>query len=59
MNNIDEILQENQSLKIKNQELEHKLQKYTNSEGHKRYYEKNTITFLTNRSIYYIFVINK
>lgn len=24
MNNIDEILQENQSLKIKNQELEHK-----------------------------------
>ena len=41
MTNIDEILQENQSLKIKNQELEHKLQKYTNSEGHKRYYEKN------------------
>ena len=41
MNNIDEILQENQSLKIKNQELEHKLQKYTNSEGHKRYYEKH------------------
>jgi hypothetical protein len=41
MNNIDELIQENQSLKIKNQELEHKLQKYTNSEGHKRYYEKN------------------
>ncbi len=41
MNNIDELIKENQSLKIKNQELEHKLQKYTNSEGHKRYYEKN------------------
>jgi hypothetical protein len=41
MNNINEIIQENQVLKIKNQELESKLQKYTNSKGHKRYYEKN------------------
>jgi hypothetical protein len=41
MNNIDEIIQENQVLKIKNQELESKLQKYTNSKGHHKYYEKN------------------
>ena len=41
MNNIDELLQEIQALKNRNQELEHKLQKYTNSDGHKRYYEKN------------------
>ena len=41
MNNIDQLLQENQKLKLKNEELENKLQKYTNSDGHKRYYEKN------------------
>jgi hypothetical protein len=41
MNNIYEIIKENQVLKIKNQELESKLQKYTNSNGHKKYYEKN------------------
>ena len=41
MNNIDEILQENQELKLKNAELEKRLQKYTNSDGHKKYYEKN------------------
>ena len=34
-------MQENQKLKLKNEELENKLQKYTNSDGHKRYYEKN------------------
>jgi hypothetical protein len=52
MNNIDEIIQENQSLKIKNQDLEHKLQKYTNSEGHKRYYEKNKETIKKNGNIH-------
>jgi hypothetical protein len=41
MNNIDELLQEIHALKTRNQELEYKLQKYTNSDGHKRYYEKN------------------
>jgi len=41
MNNIDQILQENQELKLKNAELEKRLQKYTNSDGHKKYYEKN------------------
>ena len=41
MNNIDEILQENHELKLKNAELEKRLQKYTNSDGHKKYYEKN------------------
>ena len=41
MNNIHQLLQENQKLKLKNEELENKLQKYTNSDGHKRYYEKN------------------
>ena len=34
MNNIDQLLQENQELKLKNEELEKKLQKYTNSDGH-------------------------
>jgi hypothetical protein len=41
MDIIDQLLQENQELKLKNLELEKKLQKYTNSDGHKRYYEKN------------------
>lgn len=41
MNTIEQLLQENQELKLKNEELEKKLQKYTNSDGHKRYYEKN------------------
>jgi len=33
--------EEIKQLKQKNIELEEKLKKYTNSEGHKRYYEKN------------------
>jgi len=44
MNNKEAILKENTALKQKNIELEEKLQKYTNSEGHKRYYEKNKQT---------------
>jgi len=31
-----------QQLKLKVYELEEHLKKYTNSEGHKRYYEKHT-----------------
>lgn len=33
--------EENKQLKIEVEELKDKLQKYTNSEGHKKYYEKN------------------
>jgi hypothetical protein len=33
--------EEIKQLKQKNIELEEKLKKYTNSEGHKRYYDKN------------------
>jgi hypothetical protein len=39
--NIEELIQENTFLKERVNELEEKLKKYTNSEGHKRYYEKN------------------
>ena len=39
---IYEALQdENKQLKLELEELKDKLQKYTNSEGHKKYYEKN------------------
>ena len=39
---IYEILQEeNKQLRLEVKELKEKLQKYTNSEGHKKYYEKN------------------
>jgi cell division septum initiation protein DivIVA len=39
---IYETLQEeNKQLKMEVKELREKLQKYTNSEGHKKYYEKN------------------
>lgn len=39
--NIEELIQENTFLKERVNELEERLKKYTNSEGHKRYYEKN------------------
>jgi hypothetical protein len=38
---MEELIEENKLLKQKISELEEKLKKYTNSEGHKRYYEKN------------------
>jgi hypothetical protein len=41
MNELDTIKQENETLKMKNLELEERLKKYTNGENHKRYYEKN------------------
>jgi len=41
MINIDDIIEENKHLKAKNSELEEKLKKYTNSIGHKKYYENN------------------
>jgi len=52
MDNIDEILKENQTLKIKNQELEEKLKKYTNGNNHKKYYEKNKITVMEKANEY-------
>ena len=44
---IDEynkLLFENNNLKIKNEELENNLKKYTNSKGHQKYYENNKET---------------
>lgn len=38
---MDELIEENKMLKEKVIELEERLQKYTNSSGHKKYYEKN------------------
>lgn len=38
---MDEVIEENKMLKEKVIELEERLQKYTNSSGHKKYYEKN------------------
>ena len=36
---METLLEKIQQLELKNKELEEKLQKYTNSDGHKRYYE--------------------
>ena len=49
---MDEIYQENQRLRLRIQELEERLRKYTNSEGHKRYYEKNKEKVMANASTY-------
>jgi hypothetical protein len=38
---MDEVIEENKMLKEKVIELEERLQKYTNSIGHKKYYNKN------------------
>jgi cell division septum initiation protein DivIVA len=38
---MEDLLRENEELKTKIVQLEESLQKYTNSDRHKRYYEKN------------------
>jgi hypothetical protein len=43
---MESLLEEIRILKIKNSELEEKLHKYTNGDGHKRYYEKNKDTVI-------------
>ena len=43
---METLLEKIQQLELKNKELEEKLQKYTNSDGHKRYYEKNKETVI-------------
>ena len=35
------LIEENEKLKLQIDELNEKLKKYTNSQGHKKYYEKN------------------
>lgn len=40
-NMIETLQEENKQLKLELEELKDKLQKYTNSGGHKKYYEKN------------------
>jgi cell division septum initiation protein DivIVA len=40
----EKLKNENQELKKENDELKQKLKVYTNSDSHKRYYEKNTET---------------
>jgi len=49
---MEELRQENQRLRMKIQELEDHLKKYTNSDGHKRYYEKNKEKVMANASVY-------
>jgi len=49
---MEELQQENLQLKKRIHELEEHLKKYTNSEGHKRYYEKNKEKVMANASNY-------
>lgn len=49
---IDNIIEENKLLKAKNDELEEKLKKYTNSIGHKKYYETNKEKVIKNAANY-------
>jgi cell division septum initiation protein DivIVA len=49
---MEELQQENLQLKKRIIELEEHLKKYTNSEGHKRYYEKNKEKVMANASNY-------
>jgi hypothetical protein len=49
---IDAIISENDFLKARVLELEERLKKYTNSEGHKRYYEKNKDRIIKNANNY-------
>lgn len=44
MDDIDKILIENEQLKQENNELKNKLKSYTNTNRHKKYYEKNKDT---------------
>ena len=48
---LNQLKIEIKNLKLKNKELEDKLKSYTNPERHKRYYEKNSLTFLTHPNI--------
>ena len=38
---MEKLQKENEELKLKVQQLEERLKKYTNGENHKRYYQKN------------------
>ena len=49
---IESIIAENMALKNRVSELEAHLKKYTNSEGHKRYYEKNKDKIIKNANTY-------
>ena len=40
--NINNLIKENEELKIKNKELEEKIKSYTNTDRHKKYYENHT-----------------
>jgi len=51
-NEIDAIITENTFLKARILELENRLKKYTNSEGHKRYYDKNKDRIIKNANAY-------
>jgi hypothetical protein len=49
---MDEVIEENKMLKEKVIELEERLQKYTNSIGHKKYYNKNKEKVMENGANY-------
>ena len=49
---IESVIAENLELKKRVSELEERLKKYTNSEGHRRYYEKNKERIIKNANAY-------
>ena len=51
-NNIDEIINENETLKQRVNELEERLKKYTSGKNHKKYYEKNKEKVMENGANY-------
>jgi hypothetical protein len=51
-NIMEELYQENQRLLLRIKELEEHLKKYTNSDGHRRYYEKNKEKVIINANNY-------
>jgi hypothetical protein len=51
-NNIDEIMNENETLKQRVNDLEERLKKYTSGKNHKKYYEKNKEKVMENGANY-------
>ena len=54
-NNIDEIINENETLKHRINELEERLKKYTSGKNHKKYYEKNKEKVMENGANYLLY----
>ena len=46
------LIEENEKFKLEINELNEKLKKYTNSQGHKKYYDKNKNTVMEKSKLY-------